>query len=107
LIEDDETFLWIGTADFIFQFDDLSQLGVNESSFTLDEFLSLFSSRIKEPGIDFGLFVFQRHVHRQDKGIFNSFDHIWMTCAVVEDETFDELCFGAHTMLHLHDFNHI
>ena len=30
-----------------------------------------------------------------------------MTGAMIENETFDELCFRGHAVLHFHDFDHV
>ena len=30
-----------------------------------------------------------------------------MSGPMIENETFDELCFGGHAVLHFHDFDHV
>lgn len=107
LVDNDKVLLAISSTEFLLQFDNLLQLGVDESALTLHELIALVSAGVKEAGIDFGLLVLQANVHSQNVAVLESLGHIWVASAVVQGKTTNELSVSSGAVLHLHDFDHV
>lgn len=105
LIDDNKGFVSAFT-NFSLKVNNLLASFVSEFSFTSGELLSLFSSRVEESRIDFGLFVFEGYVTSQNIAILKSSGHIWVSGTVVKDEASNQSAFSSKFMGHMHHLDH-
>jgi hypothetical protein len=122
LVDQDET-LWLFArpdrlvTHGILELYDFLELGVDKSSLRLDELFTLLGRVVEEARVDLAvvsssiadsrLFIFERDIQSEDKGILHALGHIGMSRTVVHDQTADQLGIRVGLVLHLHDFDHV
>ena len=120
LVDQDEALAVL--AYLLLEVDDFLDTGIGEGAFglkvlfehvnillklTLDKFLALLGSLVEKARVDLGLLVLEGDVGGQDVAVLAALGHVWVTCAVVHDESLDELGVHCRFVLHFHDFDHV
>lgn len=106
LVNDDKALLRV-TADLSLQLDNLLQLLVHKLALRLDQLLSLLSRAVEESRVNLRLFVLQRHVEGENKGILDALGHIGVAGSVIHDQTTNQTGVGLAPVLHGHDLDHV
>lgn len=107
LLVDDHEVLVGALAELLLEGNNLVDFVVGELTLGSDQLLSLVSVGPEEAGMDFGLFVFERHVQAHDVTVLHAGGEVGVSTTVIKDETLDELGLVGQLVLHVHKFDHV
>mmetsp|Transcript_27066 Transcript_27066/g.69657 ORF Transcript_27066/g.69657 Transcript_27066/m.69657 type:complete len:308 (-) Transcript_27066:357-1280(-) len=106
LVENDEALAGI-TADSALEVNHLPHDIIGKLPLGISKCLLLLGIVVEETSTGLGLLVLQRYVAGKDEAVLQLFRHVRVTGTVVHDETLDEARLGLHSVMHMHDLDHV
>lgn len=106
LVDNNKRFI-VSFSNFVFELDNFSATLVSKPSFRFCHFISVSGIREEELRIDFSFFVLEWDIASQNIAVFKSLRHIWVSCTMIKNKTFNQLSITRKFVNHMHYFYHM